>query len=119
MSEGTRTSLPEKGRLDEESVKRAHAAASHAAPGDRVRTGLEAMIADAETDPATARLALVELRRNQDAQQSLEAWLGGDPDRATFGVGAVIAIASAELGAEEPDLRASLPEMLQWLEGDW
>ncbi len=119
MSEGTRTALPEKGRLDEESVKRAQAAASRAAPEGRVRTGLEAVIADAETDPAAARLALVELRRDHSALQSVEAWLGGDPDRATFGLGAAITIASAELGADEPDLWATLPEMLQWLEGNW
>lgn len=119
MGEGTRTALLEKGRLDEESVKRAQAAAYRAALDGGIRAGLEVAIEDAETDPAAARVALAKLRGDRAALKRIEDWLGGDPARATFGLGAAIAIATRELGSAEPDLRALTPQLLHWLEGEW
>ncbi len=119
MREGTRTVLLNKGRLDEEFVKRAIAAASDASPRDRLRAGLEALIDMAEADLAAARSALHELRTDHLRQAQLEAWLGGDPDRATFALGAAIQLAGAELSADEPNLAAIEPDLLHWLEGNW
>jgi hypothetical protein len=112
VREGTRTALLVEGQLDEGIVKRAIAASEEAPPADRVRAGLEALITVAETDPAAARSALREFRADH-------AWLGGDPDRATFGLGAAIQLAATELGAPTPDLQSLIPELLRWLEGDW
>jgi hypothetical protein len=119
MREGTKTVLLEKGGLDEGCVKRALAAAEEAPPEHRVRTGLEALVAVAETDPAAARSALRELRADHRRLSRLEDWLGGDPDRATFGLGAAIQLADAELAAPAPDLERLVPALLHWLEGDW
>jgi hypothetical protein len=119
MREGTRTALLEKGRLDEETVKRVIVATEEAPPKDRVRAGLEALIETAETDPAAARSALCELRADHLRLSRLEAWLGGDPDRATFGLGAAIQLADAELASPAPDLEGLVPELLRWLEGNW
>jgi hypothetical protein len=119
MREGTRTALLEKGRFDEETVKRAIAATEEAAPEDRVRAGLEALIDLAETDPATARSALHELRADHRRLSQIEAWLGGNPDRATFSLGAAIQLAGTELASPTPDLARLVPELLGWLEGDW
>lgn len=119
MREGTRTALLAEGQLNEGIVKRASAAAEEAPPEHRVRVGLEALIEVAETDPAAARSALRELRADHLRLGRLEAWLGGDPDRATFGLGAAIQLADAELSSPEPDLEGLMPELLRWLEGDW
>lgn len=119
MREGTRTALLVKGRLDEVFVKRATAATEGASPEDRVRAGLAALIEVAETDPAAARLALRELRTDHLRLSRLEAWLGGDPDRATFGLGAAIQLADTELASATPDLDGLVPELLRWLEGNW
>jgi hypothetical protein len=119
MSEGTKTVLPVEGRLDERIARRAMAAAEEAPPEDRVRVGLEASIEIAETDPAAARSALHELRADHLRLGRLEAWLGGDPDRTTFGLGAAIQLADAELASPSPDLVDLLPELLRWLEGEW
>jgi hypothetical protein len=119
MREGTRTALLVEGPLDEVFVKRATAAAEEALPEHRVRTGLEALIETAETDPAAARSALHELRADHLRLGRLEAWLGGDPDRATFGLGAAIQLAETELAAPDPDLEGLIPELLRWLEGEW
>jgi hypothetical protein len=119
MREGTKTALLEEGRLDEVFVKRAIAAAKEAPPAHRVRAGLEALITFAETDPAAARSALRKLRTDHLRLSRLEAWLGGDPDRATFGLGAAIQLADAELASSFPDLQSLIPELLRWLEGDW
>lgn len=119
MREGTKTALLAEGQLDEGIVKRAIAAAKEAPPEHRVRAGLEALIAIAETDPAAARSALRELRSDHRRLSRLEAWLGGDPDRATFALGAAIQVADAELASPIPDLDRLVPELLGWLEGDW
>jgi hypothetical protein len=119
MREGTRTVLLVEGRLDEGIVKRAIAATEEAPPEHRVRAGLEALIAIAETDPAATRSALRELRTDHLRLGRLEAWLGGDPDRATFGLGAAIQLADAELASADPDLESLAPALLRWLEGDW
>lgn len=119
MREGTRTALLDKGRLDEEFVKRAIAAVEEASPRHRVKAGLEAVIALAETDLAAARSALHRFRTDHLRRSRLENWLGGDPDRATFALGAAIQLASAELSTDEPDLAKIEPELLRWLEGDW
>lgn len=119
MREGTRTALLVEGRLDEVFVKRATAAVEEAPPEQRVRAGLVALIEVAETDPAAARSALRELRTDHLRLGQLEAWLGGDPDRATFALGAAIQLADAELEAPDPDLVGIEPDLLRWLEGDW
>lgn len=119
MSEGTKTALPIEGRLDEQIARRATAAAREAPPGDRVRAALEALVEMAETDPAAARSALHELRSDHLRLSRLEAWLGGDPDRTTFGLGAAIQLTDAELASPNPDLVDLLPELLRWLEGEW
>jgi hypothetical protein len=118
MREGTRTALLEKEGLDEGCVKRALAAAEEAPPENRVRAGLEALVAVAETDPAAARSALRKLRGDHERLAQLEAWLGGDPDRATFCLGAAIQVADAELAEPAPDLERLVPELLDWLEDD-
>jgi hypothetical protein len=119
MEEGTRTALLEKGGLDEGSVKQALAAAVEASPEDRVRTGLEALVALAETDPAAARFALRQLRADHLRLGQLEDWLGGDKARTTFGLGAAIQLADVELASPDPDLEGLIPELQRWLEGDW
>jgi hypothetical protein len=119
MREGTKTALLAEGQLDEGLAKRARAAVQEAPPEKRVRAGLEAMVELAETDPAAARLALHELRADHFRLGRLEAWLGGDPDRATFGLGAAIQMIDAELASPAPDLEGLVPELLRWLEGDW
>ena len=119
MREGTRTALLAEGQLDEEIVKRATAAAEEAAPAERVRAGLQAAIELAETDPAAARSALLDLRADHTRLADVEAWLGGDPDRTTFGLGAAIQLAETELTSPEPDLEALMPDLLRWLEGEW
>lgn len=119
MSEGTKTVLPVEGRLDERIARRVIAAVQEAPPEDRVRAGLEASIEIAETDPAAARSALHELRSDHQRLGRLEAWLGGDPDRTTFGLGAAIQLADTELASPAPDLADLAPELLRWLEGEW
>ncbi len=119
MREGTRTALLEKGRFDEETVKRVIVATEEAPPEDRVRAGLEALIDLAEADPAAARSALHELRVDHHRLGQIEAWLGGDPDRTTFGLGAAIQLADTELASPTPDLERLEPDLLRWLEGDW
>lgn len=119
MREGTRTALPLEGFLDEDFVKPAVAAVEAAPPAERIRAGLEAAIELAETDPAAARASLIELRGDHEALTRLEEWLGGEPRRATFGLGAVLQVAIGELASAAPDLRSHLPELLRWLEGDW
>lgn len=119
MREGTRTALLEKGQFDEETVKRVIVATEEAPPEDRVRAGLEVLIELAETDPATARSALHELRADHVRLARIETWLGGDPDRATFGLGAAIQLADTELASPTPDLERLTPELLSWLEGEW
>lgn len=120
MTESTRTPLPIEGALDEKLVKRAIAAAGEALPGNRVRAGLETAVALAEGDPEAARHALRELQRDHWAMARIEARLNLDtPERATFGLGAAIQQARAELASPAPDLRARLDELLCWLEDDW
>ena len=119
MREGTRTALLAEGQIDEEIVKRATAAAEDVAPTERVRAGLQAAIDVAETDPAAARSALLDLRADHERLMRLEAWLGGDADRTTFGLGAAIQLAETELSSSVPDLEGLAPDLLRWLEGDW
>ncbi len=73
----------------------------------------------AEIDPAAARSALLQLRTDHLRLAQIEAWLGGDPNRATFALGAAIQLAAAELSTDDPDLTAIKPNLLRWLEGDW
>ncbi len=119
MGEGTRTALLDEGRLEEEFVKGAMAAAEAARPRHRIRAGLAALIDMAETDPAAARSALHALRADHPRQCRLEAWLGGDQGRATFALGAAIQLATTELATDQPDLAKIEPDLLHWLEGEW
>jgi hypothetical protein len=117
MGKSTETALLDDGRLDEEFTERAIAAAEAARPRHRVKAGLAALIGMAETDPAAARSALRSLRADHARQGRLEAWLGGDPTRATFNLGAAIQLATTELAGDEPDLASIEPDLLYWLEG--
>jgi hypothetical protein len=119
MREGTRTALLAEGHLQEGIVKRAVAAAEQAPPADRVRTGLEAVVDFAETDPAAARAALSALRGDHAALARLESCLRGSAERATLALGAAIQVALTELASPSPDLRGRLPELERWLEGEW
>jgi ABC-type cobalamin/Fe3+-siderophores transport system ATPase subunit len=119
MREGTKTALLVEARLDEVFVERAAAAVEGAPPEERVKAGLAALIEVAETDPAAARLALHEFRTDHLRQRQLEAWLGGDPRRAIFALGAAIQLIDTELTSSAPALDELLPELLHWLEGDW
>jgi hypothetical protein len=119
VREGTRTALLAEGQIGEEIVKRATAAAEEAAPGERVRAALQTAIEMAETDPAAARSALLDLRADHARLVRLETWLGGDPDRTTFGLGAAIQLAETELSSPVPDLDSLMPDLLRWLEGEW
>lgn len=119
MRKGTRTALLGEGRPDDGFVERVIAASEQAPPEDRVSTGLEAAISFAETDPATARAALSELRGNPAALRRLESCLECGEDEATLTIGAVIQATLAELDGAEPDLRGRQPELRRWLEGDW
>lgn len=119
MREGTRTALLAEGCLEEGFVKRVIAAAEVAPPDERVRTGLEAAIALAETDPAAARVALRELRGDHATLRRLESFLGDSEEEATLGLGAAIQVALSELDSPAPDLRGRLPELVRWLERDW
>lgn len=122
MGEGTKTTLLEEGLeglADEGLVKRVATAAEGAPPEDRVRAGLEAVVEEVEPDPTAARLALHELRFDPVRLARIEAWLGGDPTRTTFGLGAAMQIADTELASPIPDLDRIAPELLHWLEGDW
>jgi len=119
MTEGTETALLDKGRPDKAFAERATAATAAARPRQRIRAGLAALIEMAERDPAAARSALHHLRADHLRQSRLEAWLGGDPDRATFGLGAAIRLATAELATDQPDLAKIEPDLLRWLEGKW
>lgn len=119
MSEGTRAALLVDESFAEGVVKWVIAATEEASPDNRIRVGLEAAIEAAETDLTAARLALLELRADHGRLARLEVWLGGSPDRATFGLGAAIQVIKTELSAEEPDLQSLAPALLRWLEGDW
>lgn len=119
MREGTKTALLAEERLDEVFVERAIAAVEGASPDERVRIGLVVLVEMADTDLAAARSALRELRTDHLRRVRLEAWLGGDPDRTTFGLGAAIQLAEAELACADPDLDRLIPELLRWLEGGW
>lgn len=119
MTEGTRTAPLVEGHPDEGFVKRAIAAAEEAPSEDRVRTGLEAVVDFAETDPAAARAALRALRGDHTTLARLETCLGGSRERATLALGAAIQVALAELASPTPDLRGRLPELERWLEGGW
>ena len=119
MREGTKTALLAKERLDEVFVEQVIAAVEGVSPEVRVRTGLVALIEMAETDLAAARSALRELRTDHLRRGRLEAWLGGDPDRTTFGLGAAIQLTETELTSADPDLDRLIPELLRWLEGRW
>lgn len=119
MREGTRTTLLVKEEAGKEIVKRVVASAEEAPLDERVRVALEAAIEEAEADPAAARSVLHGLRRDPERLDLLETWLGGEPQRATLGLGAAIQIGYAELGSPEPDPRKLMPELLEWLEGAW
>jgi hypothetical protein len=119
MREGTKTAPLAEGRIEEGIVKRAIAAAESASPRDRVRTGLEAVVDFAETDPAAARAALTALRGDHDGLARLEACLRGSAERATLALGAAIQVALTELASPAPDLRRRLPELEHWLECAW
>jgi hypothetical protein len=119
VREGTRTALLAEGRLEEGIVKRAVAAAEAVPPSERIRTGLEAVIAFAETDPAAARVALSDLRSDHLALARLESCLGGSEEEATLALGAAIQVALSELDSPSPDLRSRVSELKRWLENDW
>lgn len=119
MVESMETVLLVEGRLDEGLIERAVAAAEEGPRKERIRAGLEAVVACVEADPDAARAALWELRGDHATLSRLEACLGGSPERAAFALGAAIQLASAELSSPAPDLRRRLPELARWLQHDW
>lgn len=120
MAETTNTALLVAGRLDGGLIERAIAAAEEEPfSADRIRAGLEAVVACTEADPGAARAALWELRSDHATLARLEACLGEDHERSTLALGAAIQLAAAELASPSPDLRRRLPELARWLERDW
>ena len=117
MREGTRTAPLVEGQVDEAIAGRVIAAVEEAPVEGRVAAGLEAVIDLAETDPASTRLALRDLRADHRSLERLEAGLDGDSDRATLRLGAAIQVALSELASPNPDLRGRRTELTGWLEG--
>ena len=119
MTEGREPTLIIDGRLDERLAERVFASAESVPREERIGSALEAAIDLAESDPRGARQALWALRGSPIALKRLEACLDMGPERATLALGAVIQIASVELGSADPDLRGRSEEILRWLEGAW
>lgn len=119
MKESTKTAPLAEGHPDKGIVKRVIAATEEAPPDTRVRAGLEAVVAFAETDPATARADLSALRGDHASLARLEVCLRGGAERATLALGAAIQVALTELASSTPDLRGRIPELERWLEGGW
>jgi hypothetical protein len=119
MKEGRELAAVLDGRLDERLVERVLSAAEDASPGDRVRAGVEAVVAIAEVDPAGTAEALWALQSDPLAMQSLERGLSMDTKRATLALGAAIQLLRAELSSAAPDPRERLPELLRWLAAAW
>jgi hypothetical protein len=119
MTEGRGVAGVVDGRLDERLVERALEAASDAPPEGRIREAVKTVVDISELDPEGTRAALWSLHANRDAVDRLEASLGLDPARATLALGAAIQLARTELAEPDPDLRSRLPELLDWLEGQW
>jgi hypothetical protein len=119
VGEGREVALVVDGRLDEELVEQAFAAAGEGPRRERIRNGLDAVVEAAEVDSEEARAALWALRGDRVTLERLELCLGGSAERAAFALGAAIQLASSELASPMPDLRGRIPELLRWLEGDW
>jgi hypothetical protein len=119
MAESTDTALLAEGRLDDELVERAIAAAAERPWEERASAVLEQIVARAEVDPGAARSTLSRLRGDHAALARLEACLGGRSERATLALGAAIQLAVSELSSPAPDLRSRLPELTRWLERRW
>lgn len=119
MTESRELTLVVDGRLDERMVERALEAAAEGSQAERIRNGLEAVFEIVELYPEEAREALWRLKAEWTALERLESCLAMDRWQATMALGAAIQVARTELASPAPDLRARLPELLRWLEGDW
>lgn len=95
------------------SVTRAFEAAADST--DPVKSGVEAAVAMAETNPAAACAVLWRLQGDWEAWEMMEDILGGQPAQATMRIGAAIQMARAELMSPAPQLRRRLPELMDWL----
>jgi hypothetical protein len=119
MEEGRELSAVLDSRVDERLLGKLTAAVSEAPPAERLLAGVEAFVEIAEADPEGTREALWALRGNQAGLREFERGLGLEAHRATLALGAAIQLASAELAAEDPNLRRRVPELVRWLEGSW
>jgi len=119
MEEGRELATVVDGRLDERLVERVLSAAEGAPAKERVRAGVEAVIAIAELDPGGANEALAILRTDSVTLERLEGGLDLPPKTATLALGAALQLARAELSSGDPDLGSRLPELLCWLEAAW
>jgi len=119
MEEGREPTAVLDRRLDERLLERVLGAAALAVERERLRAGVEALVASAEADPGATREALWALRGDSTALQRLEGGLDLAPRRATLALGGAIQLAAAELSAPAPDLRERIPELVRWLEGAW
>lgn len=119
MEEGRELAVVLDSRLDERLVERVLSAAEEAPAEERLRAGVEAVVAIAELDPEGTNEALAVLRTDPVALERLEKGLGLSPKSATLALGAALQLARAELSSADPDLGSRLPELLRWLERAW
>jgi hypothetical protein len=119
VTEGRELAAVLDGRLDDRLVDQVVDAATDAPAGDEVHDAVLRVVEIAERDPSATREALWALRGDAVALEGLEHGLPLSPPRATLALGGAIQLASTELGANEPDLRARMPELMRWLEGAW
>jgi hypothetical protein len=105
--------------LDGQIVGEVVDAATDAPAGDEVRDAVMRVVEIAEQDPTATREALWALRGDTGALEGLENGLPLAQPKATLALGGAIQLASAELASPQPDLRARMPELMRWLEGEW
>ncbi|HUC07368.1 MAG TPA: hypothetical protein VMR96_04700 [Solirubrobacterales bacterium] len=119
MTEGRELAAVLDGGLDHRLVGEVVDAATDAPAGDAVHSAVKRVIEIAEQDPAATREALWALRGDTGALEGLENGLPLAQPKATLALGGAIQLASSELASAQPDLRARMPELIRWLEGDW
>jgi hypothetical protein len=119
VTEGRELAAVLDGGLDDRIVGEVVDAATEAPAGDAVQEAVMRVVEIAEQDPTATREALWALRGDAGALEGLENGLPLAPPKATLALGSAIQLASAELASPQPDLRARMPELMRWLEGDW
>jgi hypothetical protein len=119
VTEGRELAAVLDGGLDRQLVGEVVGAATDAPAGEEVRDAVMRVIEIAERDPTATREALWALRGDAGALEGLESGLPLAQPKATLALGGAIQLASSELASAQPDLRARMPELIRWLEGDW